>query len=298
MQEKSYDRGEKITMLCIIINIVLSLFKLFAGLYGGSKAMVSDALHSASDVVATIVVYIGIKIAQKPIDEEHPYGHGKTEPIAAAFVGIVLIFAAITIVKGIIVSIIEHTFTTPSLIAVIAALLSIAIKETMFRITYNEGKKINSVSIMANAWDHRSDAYSSVGTFFGIIGSIIGHNFNIPLLGYLDPLAGGIVAIMIFKVAYDILKHAIKGLMDSSPDNTKINNIQKSVLSIEGVLSVSWLKARYIGQHLFIDIGIGVNSHLTVQAGHDISVLVKDRILEDVKDAFEVLVHIDPISTI
>lgn len=296
MKNNNYGQGEKITIACIIGNIILSLFKLFAGLYGGSKAMVSDALHSASDVVATLVVYIGIRIAKKPIDKEHPYGHGKIEPIAAAFVGVTLVLAAIAIVKGIIVSIIEHSFTTPSFIAIVAALLSIVVKEAMFRITYHEGKKINSISIMANAWDHRSDAYSSIGTFLGIMGSIIGSHFNIHFLEYLDPLAGAIVACMIFKVAYDILRHSIKGLMDSSPDISKIDNIRESVLSIDGVVSVSWVKARYMGQHLFIDMGIGVDPHLTVKEGHDISVQTKEKVLEDIKDAFEVLVHIDPAS--
>jgi cation diffusion facilitator family transporter len=296
MKNNNYGQGEKITIACIIGNIILSLFKLFAGLYGGSKAMVSDALHSASDVVATLVVYIGIRIAKKPIDKEHPYGHGKIEPIAAAFVGVTLVLAAIAIVKGIIVSIIEHSFTTPSFIAIVAALLSIVVKEAMFRITYHEGKKINSISIMANAWDHRSDAYSSIGTFLGIMGSIIGSHFNIHFLEYLDPLAGAIVACMIFKVAYDILRHSIKGLMDSSPDISKIDNIRESVLSIDGVVSVSWVKARYMGQHLFIDMGIGVDPHLTVKEGHDISVQTKEKVLEDIKDAFEVLVHIDPVS--
>lgn len=296
MQKNNYNKGEKITIVCIIGNIILSLFKLFAGLYGGSKAMVSDALHSASDVVATLVVYIGIKIAKKPIDKEHPYGHGKIEPIAAAFVGTTLIFAAIAIVKGIVVSIIEHSFTTPSFIAIVAAILSIAVKEVMFRITYHEGKKLNSIAIMANAWDHRSDAYSSIGTLFGITGSIIGNYFNIHYLEYLDPLAGAVVACMIFKVAFDIMKHSINGLMDSSPDSKKINHIKESVMSIDGVISVSWIKARYMGQYLFVDMGIGVDPHITVEKGHDISILVKEKVLEDIRDIFEVLIHIDPVS--
>jgi cation diffusion facilitator family transporter len=295
MLNKSYNKGEKITIICIIGNILLSLFKLFAGIYGNSKAMISDALHSASDIVATVVVYIGIKIAKKPIDEDHPYGHGKIEPISAALVGIILIFAVVVILRGIILSIIRHSFSTPSYIAILGALLSIVVKEIMFRVTLKEGKKINSISIIANAWDHRSDVYSSMGTFIGITGSIVGNHFNISFLEYLDPLAGVVVGCMILKVAYDILNHSIKGLMDSSPDMSKIRNIEKSVLDINGVLSVSWVKARYIGQHLFVDMGIGVNSNLTVKEGHDISVLVKERVLNDVKDVFEVLVHIDPV---
>lgn len=295
MMNADYKQGEKITLVCIIGNIFLSLFKLIAGYLGGSKAMIADAFHSASDVIATIVVYISIRIAKKPVDREHPYGHGKIEPIAAAFVGITLVFAAITIIKSIVDSIVTHSFVTPSLIALIAAVVSIIVKEVMFRITYDVGKKINSQSIMANAWDHRSDAYSSIGTFFGILGSMIGKYLNIHVLEYLDPIAGAVVACMIFKVAYDILKHSVKGLMDSSPDDNKIQTIRSIAGVIEGVISVPWIKARYIGRHLYVDMAVEVHALKTVEEGHDIAVLVRKTILESIKDVCEVLVHIDPV---
>jgi cation diffusion facilitator family transporter len=295
-QRASYKKGEIITIVCIIINIILTLFKIFAGLTGNSKAMLSDALHSVSDIVATVVVLIGIRIAKKPVDSEHPYGHGKTEPIAAAFVGITLVFATFAIIKGIIVSIINHSFTTPSFIAVAAALASIVIKEAMFRITYSEGKKINSISIMANAYEHRSDAFSSIGTFFGILGSIIGSRLNIHLLEYLDPLAGAVVASLIFKTAFDILKHSIKGLMDSSPGIEKIKSIKDTAMNIDGVISVSWVKARYIGRYLFVDMGIGVAPFITVEEGHNIAALAKEKLMQDIQEVAEVLVHIDPVN--
>lgn len=295
-QGASYKRGEIITITCIIINIILALFKVFAGLTGKSKAMLSDALHSVSDIVATAAVLIGIRIAKKPVDSEHPYGHGKIEPVAAAFVGITLVFATFAIIKGIIESIINHSFATPSYIAVVAALASIIIKEAMFRITYSEGKKINSISIIANAHDHRSDAFSSIGTFFGILGSIIGSHLNIHFLEYLDPLAGAVVACLIFKAAFDILKHSVKGLMDSSPGIEKINRIRDAAMDIEGVISVSWIKARYIGRHLFVDMGIGVDSCITVEEGHNIAALAKEKLVQDVQEIAEVLVHIDPVS--
>ncbi|NLC69454.1 MAG: cation transporter [Clostridiaceae bacterium] len=296
LQGADYKKGEIITIACIIINVALTIFKLFAGLAGNSKAMISDALHSFSDIVATVVVLIGIKIAKKPVDSEHPYGHGKTEPIAAAFVGITLAFATFAIIKGIIESIINHSFITPSYIAVIAALVSIVVKEAMYRITYSEGKRINSISMMANAHEHRSDAFSSIGTFLGITGSIAGSRLDIPFLEYLDPLAGIIVASLIFKTAFDILKHSMKGLMDSSPGTEKINSIKDTVMNIEGVISVSWVKARYIGRHLFVDIGIGVAPFLTVEEGHDIAALAKERLMQNIKEIAEVLVHVDPVN--
>ena len=296
MKTIDYTHGERVTIACFIGNIALSAFKLFAGIFGGSKAMIADALHSASDVAATIVVYIGIKIAKKPVDEEHPYGHGKSEPIAAASVGAILIFAAFAITKSIIESIITHSFATPSFVALIAAIASIVVKEGMFRITHDAGKKINSESIVASAWHHRSDAYSSIAAFFSILGSIIGKKLNIRFLEYLDPIAGAVVACMIFKVAYDILNHSLKGLMDSSPDSAKIENIRETVCGIDGVLSVPWIKARYIGQHLFVDMAIEVESELKVEEGHDIAVQARKKVLDEIKDAHEVLVHIDPVN--
>ncbi|MCG8481747.1 MAG: cation diffusion facilitator family transporter, partial [Clostridia bacterium] len=235
-----------------------------------------------------------IKIAKKPIDKNHPYGHGKVEPLAAFFVGIVLFFAAITVTERIIQSIIAHSFTAPSYIALIAAFISIITKEIMFRITYAEGKKINSESIMANAWDHRSDAYSSMATALGIGASMIGHHFGILWLKYMDHLAGTIVALMIFRVAYCIIKQAVKGLMDSSPEAHVLDEIEYIILECEDVLGVPWIKARYIGQHLFIDLALEVDANMTVKEGHTISTEIEKKIKSEVKNAYEVIVHVEP----
>jgi cation diffusion facilitator family transporter len=294
MKDIDYKKGEKITIACIIGNIVLSALKLVAGIIGGSKAMIADSLHSASDIVATSVVLVGIKVAQKPADSEHPYGHGKVEPIAAAFVGVTLIFAAFIIVKGIVESIINQTFGTPTFLALAAAVVSIVVKEIMFRITYAAGKKIKSESIMADAWHHRSDAYSSIGTFIGILGAIIGGKLGIRFLQYLDPIAGAVVACMIFKVAYDILKHAVKGLMDSSPEGEQLMKIWDAAAGIEGIVTVSDIKARYIGQRLFIDLEIGVDSERSVDEGHTLAAFARSRIIDSVPDAYEVMVHVEP----
>ena len=234
-----YANGERVTIACIVGNILLTALKLLAGIFGGSKAMVSDALHSASDIIATAVVLIGIRIAKKPVDKEHPYGHGKIEPITAAFVGVTLIFAAIIIVKGIIEAIIAHTFTTPTVLALIAALLSIIVKEAMYRVTFSIGKKIGSEAKKADALHHRSDAFSSIGTLIGISGSMIGKWLGIGFPEYLDPIAGAVVACFILKIAYDILKHALKGLMDSSPDEEKIKRIIKTASDVSGTYRVS-----------------------------------------------------------
>lgn len=294
MKEVDYSHGEKVTIACIIGNIALTALKLLAGLIGSSKAMVSDALHSASDIVATSVVLIGIRIAKKPIDKEHPYGHGRVESITAAFVGIALVLAAVLIIEGIVESIVSHSFTTPGFLALGAATLSIVIKEIMFRITYAAGKKIGSESITADAWHHRSDAYSSIGSFLGILGSMIGKWTGVEFLQYLDPIAGAVVACFIFKIAYDILKLSVKNLMDASPHDGKLESIKQAALSVEGIISVPALKARYLGQRLFVDIEIEVCSGITVEAGHDIAETARVCIINDIDDVYEVSVHVEP----
>jgi len=298
MQSVDYKKGETITLICLVGNIVLSILKLIAGILGNSKAMIADALHSTSDVIATIVVFIGIRIAKKPRDKNHPYGHGKVEPLASLFVGVLLIIAAFAVIQRIAESISTHSFTTPSSIALIAALFSIVVKEMMFRITFAEGKKIKSESIMANAWDHRSDAYSSIGTFFGIGASMLGQRLNIQWLEYMDPLAGAIVAGMILKVAYDILKQSTKGLMDASPEVEVLEEIALIVSQIEEVEGIPWVKARYIGQHLFIDLALEVDSNMTVNQGHNVAIQAEKTLKKNISCALEIIVHIEPAKEI
>ncbi len=289
-----YSKGKKVTIWCIIGNIILTACKLLAGIFGKSEAMIADALHSASDIVATSAVLVGIKVATKPVDKKHPYGHGKVEPIVASFIGITLIAAGFFIVRGIADSIIYGTFTSPTFLALAAAVVSIAVKEAMYRITYSAGKKINSESIIADALHHRSDAYSSIGTLAGISGSIIGRSFGIGFLEYLDPIAGIVVACFIFKIAVDILKNSVKNLMDSAPDDEKIKMITDSLKDIDGIISVSLIKGRYIGQHLFIDMEIEVDSNCTVSDGHEIAKRTRKKVIDTFDDVYEVLVHVEP----
>lgn len=291
-----YRQGIRVTVGCIIGNIALSALKLLAGIFGRSQAMVSDALHSASDIVATSVVLVSIKIAGKPVDKEHPYGHGRAESIAAAFVGVTLIFAAAMILKGIIESIAAHSFAAPNYLALGAAVLSIAVKEAMYRVTIAAGRKIGSESIVADAWHHRSDAFSSIGTFIGILGSMIGQWLGIGWLQYLDPIAGAAVACLIFKVAYDIIKPAVKRLMDTSPEDDKIRDIRSVASGTAGVISVPRIKGRYVGQRLLIDMEIEVGAGLTVEAGHTIAEQVRCSVLGACDEVGEVFIHVEPAA--
>ncbi len=291
-----YSKGEKITIYCLWGNIVLCIVKFAAGIAGNSQAMVADALHSSSDVVATMAVFFGIKIAQKPENSKYQYGYGKIESIISVFVGLSLVLAAFMIGKGIIGSVVNNSFETPNFIAVIAAIVSISVKEWMYRITYKIGNEINSESIKANALDHRSDAYSSIGTLVGISGSIIGGMTGIGLLRYLDPLAGMIVACIIFRMACIILIEAIRNLMDVAPKEETIESIYCVINAMPDVCEVNWMTARYSGPTILAEIAIGVPGYLSVSESHEISMKLQMAIYENVENVHKVIVHIDACS--
>ena len=293
-KEEAYKRGENITLYCILGNVLLSALKFAAGIFGRSQAMIADALHSTSDIIATTVVFISLKIARKPEDESHHYGHGKIEPIASGFIGLTLLTAGFFIVKSLVRNIISHNFITPNSYALAAAGLSILVKEAMFRITLKTGKEIHSESLQADAWHHRSDAYSSIGTLVGIGGSIAGSIFHIPVLAYLDPLAGAIVACLIFHVAFEILQKSFNSLMDSSPEKELLMSAKKIALQTDGVMDCPIIKGRYIGSGLYLDMTLTVPSCLTVAEGHDIASQVKTGIMKNIDQTADVLIHVEP----
>ncbi|HHU76310.1 MAG TPA: cation transporter [Firmicutes bacterium] len=292
------EKAKKITLLCIIGNIILCLFKGFAGHFGGSKAMLADAYHSLSDVVATLVVYISLKIADRPVDADHHYGHGKVEPLAAAFVGITLIAASGLILRDILISISSGIPLVPLPIALIAAGVSIFVKEIMFRITYAAGKKIGSDAVVANAWDHRSDAYSSMGAFAGIAGSMAGNVFDVSLLKYLDPMAGIIVVFLIAKIAVSVMKKSVNRLMDTSPEEEVMDNFKEILLEIEGIEGVTWIKARYMGRDVMVDLAIEVDALKTIEQGHYIASDAKKALMDNYDNIGDVIIHINPCRII
>lgn len=294
MKDVNYQQGEKVTLYCLLGNLFLSVFKGIVGFLGGSKAMVADAFHSASDVLATLVVYICIRIAKKPADQCHMYGHGKIEPLAAAAVGFIMIITAYLIARNIILSLIAGEFIIPSVIALLGAVASIILKEIMFRVTYNVGTRLNSQSITANAWEHRADCYSSLGTLVGISGSILGGYLNVGWLKYFDPLAGVLVSLLIFKMAVHILYQALQGLMDASPEDEKVAEIKEITEGVAGVRAVSWIKGRYLGRHIVVDMAVEVDGEKTVEEGHHISSSIKQEVMNSLEEVGSVLVHINP----
>ncbi|HCJ58585.1 cation diffusion facilitator family transporter [Lutispora sp.] len=285
--DEDFKTAEKWAIIGVVGNLVLTAFKAFAGIVGGSSAMVADAMHSASDIIASAVVYISLKIAKKPADEEHPFGHGKAEAISAAIVGLMLIAAGIQILRTAYASISSGSLHAPGIIALYAAVISIVVKEAMYRVTYKVGKRINSPSTIANALDHRSDAFSSIATFIGIGGAILGY----PIM---DPIAGGLVALFILKMGYDIVVDATNQIMDKSPEKEKIGLIKEAVLNTPGVESAHGIRMRQSGPFYLIDLDICVDKGVSLDEAHKIGDIARDNVYKALDKVYEVRVHVDP----
>jgi cation diffusion facilitator family transporter len=285
--EERFSIGIKISKITIIVNILLSVIKLFAGVIGRSGAMIADSIHSLSDVLSTIAVMVGLKLAKQPADEAHPYGHEKMEPIMAKILASILLITALLIGLNGIKVILNGTTEVPAKIAMYAAILSIVTKEFMYRYTVNGAKKIDSSALMADAWHHRSDAFSSIGTLIGVVGARMGY----PIL---DPIASLVICIIISKVAIEIYKEAIDQLIDHSADATTIENIKTEIENTRGVINIDELKTRVSANRLYVDVEICVNSNLSVCEGHEIAESVHNTIENLDSRIKHCMVHVNP----
>ena len=269
-------------------NIFLSLFKLFAGLFSHSSAMVSDAVHSASDVFSTVIVLIGVKISHKSSDSAHQYGHERFECIAAILLSVMLAITGFLIGLSGIKSITSgKEIVVPHSLALIAAVISIAVKEAMFHYTKNAAKKINSGALMADAWHHRSDALSSIGSFIGILGARLGFPF-------LDPLASVVICIFIVKVAVQIFIDAMEKMTDRAAPNETVLKIRELVQEESGVIGIDDLKTRKFGDKIYIDLEISADGSMSLTEAHEIAHRVHDRIEAEIPSVKHCMVHINP----
>jgi cation diffusion facilitator family transporter len=275
------------TLIGLITNIALAIFKLLAGIFGFSYAMIADGIHSLSDCLATGVVYIGLRIGERPPDKSHPYGHSNAETIAAFLVALIILATGIFVGISAIQLIAHKHFETPATIALIAAVTSIAVKEGLFRYTLKVGKKNNSPAVIANAWDHRSDAYSSVAALAGILGARLAFS-------YLDPIAGLIVSALIIKMSLTLLRSNIGILMDESPKPTVLDRIKAAVLEIDEVKAIDSVRVHPRGSIFTIDIEVAVDSNFTVEQGHKVASQVKHKLLNKIEHVQDVMVHVNP----
>ena len=291
LEDQNKNTAMRVSVVSIVWNVVLSLFKLIAGIVGHSGAMISDAVHSASDVFSTFVVILGVNIASRQSDEDHQYGHDRLECVAAIILAVVLFATGIGIGIGGVNKILGRDFGNteiPGMIALAAAVVSIGVKAAMFWYTRAAAKKINSGALMADAWHHRSDALSSVGAFVGILGARMGF----PVL---DPLASVVICIFIAKAAYDIFKDAIDKMVDKSCDEETERAMREVILKQAGVQRVDMLHTRLFGARIYVDIEISADGEMTLREGHEIAQEVHDRIEEEFPLVKHCMVHVNPV---
>lgn len=286
MEDERLKIGLKVSINTIIGNIILSIVKIICGIVSTSTAVIADGIHSMSDVFTTIGVIIGLKLSSKKADKEHPYGHERIESVTALFLSFVLFIVAIGIGYSGLNNIITKNYTKPGILAISASIISIISKEGMYFYTIKYAKKINSTSLEADAWHHRSDSLSSVGALIGIIGA---------RMGYLifDPLVAILICIIIIKISYDICKQSINQLIDVSASDENIQIITSKVLNIKGVVRMDNLKTRKYASKLYVDVDISVDSELSVEEGHNIAMKVHQCIEED-KYIKHCMVHVNP----
>ncbi len=280
----------KASLFSIIGNIFLSLFKLLSGIIGHSHAMISDSIHSISDVLSTVVVMIGFKMSSKDIDDEHPYGHERFECIASLILAFMLFGVGILIGYEGIAKIVTGKYKViaiPTLLPLSAAIISIIIKEVMYLYTKKCAKKINSDALMADAYHHRSDSLSSIGSLIGIGASILGF----PIC---DSLASIIICIFIVKVSIDIFKETIDKLVDKSADITIINNLKHEILDNKEVLNIDLIKTRLFGNKIYADIEIAVNKDLSLIDAHNIAEEIHDHLEKKYLNLKHCMIHVNP----
>lgn len=280
----------RISNISIVTNAALSVAKLLAGLFAHSGAMISDAVHSASDVLSTFIVIIGVKLSGKASDEDHQYGHERLECVASIILAVMLFLTGCGIgYNGITQMLSDSKPVIPGRLALAAAVISVAVKEWMYWFTRAGAKKINSGALMADAWHHRSDALSSVGAFIGILGARLGY----PIL---DPLASVVICLFIIKAAYDIFKDAVDKMVDHSCDEQTENEIRQVCASQNDVIGIDSLKTRLFGSRMYVDIEISADANKSLTEAHAVAESVHDAIEREFPLVKHCMVHVNPIN--
>jgi cation diffusion facilitator family transporter len=286
----SVKAGRKVTLLGVFVNAFLILLKFLAGIFGDSQALIADAVHSVSDLFTDVVVLLGIKIGRKPPDKEHHFGHARIETLASAIVGLALIGTAMYLGIEAALNIYRHTDSHPTGVALIGAGVSIVLKEALYHYTVLIGRRIKSQLILANAWHHRSDAFSSVAVLLGVAGAIINPSWHI-----LDAFAALIVSFFIIKVGFDILRKTLREFTDTAPRPEIIEKLMQLSRAVEGVMDAHDLRVRTSGGFHQAEIHIVVDGQLTVVEGHRIAKTVERCLAEEMDELDRVIVHVDPV---
>ena len=290
IQNEMQKVAVRVSVITILINAALSVFKLLAGIFGKSYALISDAVHSASDVFSTVIVIIGVKISGKKADKNHPFGHERFECVAAILLAVVLFATGVGLgysgVKNIVTGEYKN-FAVPGVIALVAAAVSIVVKEGMFWYTYLAAKKVNSSALKADAWHHRSDALSSIGSLVGVIGGLCG-------VKILDSIACIVICLFILKAAIQIFLDAVKKMTDEACDEKTESDIRTFINSCEGVRRVDTLLTRMFGNRIYVIAEIACDSDLPLYKAHEIAEEVHSGIEQEFPLVKHVTVHVNP----
>lgn len=291
------DRTAKVTFVTLVgsvVNIILTVFKILAGILGRSTAMIADGIHSLSDLLSDIVVIVFVKISAKGRDKDHDYGHGKFETFATLIISLMLIVVAVNLMSGGINKIRQildgGEVSSPGMIALWAAVASIVLKEILYRYTIIQGKALNSPMMIANAWHHRSDAFSSVGSLLGIAGAIfLGDKFVI-----LDPITGCVISIFILVMAVKMSVPAIKELLDVSLPDEVEQQIVSTAKSIQGVIDLHELKTRREGPGIIMEGHLVLHSDISLKEAHNISKKVEESLRKEFGPETQISLHLEP----
>lgn len=282
-----------LSLVSVVGNGILSGFKLFAGVVGNSGAMISDAIHSFSDVLTTLIAWIGVKVSKKAADSDHPYGHERLECVASLLLGVVLLATGLGVGKVGLDNILSGQYETlaiPGTIALVASVISIIGKEAMFWYTRYYAKLINSSAFLADAWHHRSDALSSIGSFIGIGGAMLGF----PVL---DSVASVVICLFIIKVSYDILKDGVTKLLDTSCGEGYEQKMIDHISAQEGVVCVDLLRSRMFGNRIYVDLEIQVDGEKSLWEAHEVAERVHADVERTFTDVKHVMIHVNPAKT-
>lgn len=281
-----------LSLVSVIGNIILSGFKIFAGIVGHSGAMISDAIHSFSDVLTTFIAWIGVKVSKREADDSHPYGHERIECIASLFLGLVLMATGITVGRVGVENILSESYQTlaiPRTIALVAAIISIIGKEVMYWYTRYYAKLINSDAFLADAWHHRSDAFSSVGSLIGIAGAMMGF----PIL---DSIASVVICIFIVKVAYDIMKDACIKMLDTSCGDGYEKKLIEYISAHDDVMGIDMLRSRMFGNKVYVDLEISVDGDKSLWEAHEVAEQVHKDVEQNFLDIKHIMIHVNPVN--
>ena len=286
-RDQRFDSADRIIKVGFWVNALLMVFKLSAGHWGHSDAVFADGIESACDFVALFSTMVALRLGRQPFDEKHPYGHGRAESLSALLISLVILATGGWILYDSVVSIIRHDFTSPGMIAVTAAFVTILVKEWLYRFTQKTGRELESPSLLAIAKDHRKDALTSISTLAGVLGAFFG-------FGIMDPLAAGLTSFFILHIGLETYRGAAHDLMDGSVPVNFIEKVTQLAESVERVEHVHDIRGRRSGQYMIIDLKLDMDPAMTVKESHDIARQVKKLIFDGFPNVGDVMIHINP----